>query len=64
MKMLKCALIAAGLFASTTGQAAIVENEANVSASSESTCYLVAIIITAEDTFGVYECYDNGDGTA
>jgi hypothetical protein len=64
MKALKMALIAGSIFVSASAQAAVVGNNADSSATPASTGYLVAIIITAGDVTGIYECYDNGDGTA
>lgn len=66
MKTLRTALIAVLAMASTstaTVSATALETSSKLSQPGVNDCYLVAIVITADDTYYVYECYDNGDGT-
>jgi len=63
MKMFNIALAAACALASTTATAKVVEQPAKTTTAPVSTCYHVGTYYTAEATYYVYDCYDNGDGS-
>ena len=63
MKMFSIALAAACALASTTASAKVVEQPAKATTAPVSTCYHVGTYYTAEATYYVYDCYDNGDGS-
>jgi hypothetical protein len=63
MTTLKIALAMLGAIASTSASAGVVDVQAKSTGAKASTCYYVGTILTAEATYDVYECYDNGNGS-
>ena len=63
MKTLSLLIAAACTLATTGASATVIGQSARAKAAPVSDCYHVGTYYTAEATYYIFECYDNGDGT-